>query len=201
MCAALIVYGVFVGVSRLLFRVGNSFGLVCGGGNRKELFDTRSLCHATGVTVEPHHTYEVTLRPTGQWWDGYRDARCPGIEAGPEGFGWDKATWPMAAGLLMRRHMTENWFAVIVRVGRTGDEERALRFEKCVQSGQEAWDKTCKSTFTAPARGEVFVFVNDAVIGLPWLTDLFYCNNRGEAHVSIQEVAARGQDKPDPTRP
>ena len=129
LCAALIVYGLFVGVSRLLFRVGNSFGLVCGGAPRGELFDIRSLCHDTGFTVEPHRTYEVTLRPTGQWWDGCR-GRKP-IPAGPEGFGWDKTRWPMVPGILLRRHVAENWFTVIVRVGRTGDEERALRFETC----------------------------------------------------------------------
>ena len=193
LCAALILYALFVGVSRALFAVGNSVGVVCGGGDRKTLFDTRSLCHATGVTVAPHHSYEVTIQPTGQWWDGYRDAARPGIPAGPDGFGGEKASRLMAAGIPLRRHLTEKWFAVIARIGSTGNEELALRFEPCVQSGQEAWDKTCKARFRAPAGGEVFLFVNDSVIGVPRLSDLFYRNNRGEARVTITEVPSRGR--------
>lgn len=189
LCAVLLLCAAFVGVSRALFAVGNSVGLVCGGADRSALFDTKSLCYDTGVTVTAHQTYKVTIEPTLEWHDGYHSDANPGIPTGPEGFGREKATRPMAVGIPLRRHPTENWFAVIIRIGPTGNEERALRFETQAPSGQVKWDTPRTATFTAPAGGEVFLFVNDSVIGLPWLARFFYRNNRGEARVIIEEVA------------
>ena len=46
--------------------------------------------------------------------------------------------------------------------------------------------------FVARRNGEVFLYMNDAVIGLPFLSDYFYTNNilksgnRGKAKISIR---------------
>ena len=188
--AALIVYAVPVGLSRVLFAVGDSLGLVCGNADRKDRFDTASLCQPTGVPVLADHTYTMTLTPTEQWRDGYRDSIRPGIITGPQGFGWNKTRWMMAPGLPLRRHPTENWFAVVLRIGATGSNEQVLQFTEAEPVGPEEWNKRYRATFTAGSSGEVFMFVNDSVIGVPWLAGLFYGNNRGQAEVTIIEARA-----------
>jgi hypothetical protein len=45
--------------------------------------------------------------------------------------------------------------------------------------------ETYRDTFVAERSGEVFLYVNDAVLGLPWLNDLFYGNNKGTAKISM----------------
>jgi hypothetical protein len=37
--------------------------------------------------------------------------------------------------------------------------------------------------------GELFLYVNEAVIPLPWLSDLFYRNNKGSAQVVIERLS------------
>ena len=37
--------------------------------------------------------------------------------------------------------------------------------------------------------GELFVYVNDAVIGIPGHVDKFYRNNKGKAELTIEEIA------------
>ena len=44
---------------------------------------------------------------------------------------------------------------------------------------------------TARRTGELVLYVNDAVIGLPGLTDVFYRNNGGRAQVDIMRVSRR----------
>ena len=199
--AALIVYAVPVGLSRVLFAVGDSLGLVCGNADRKDRIDTASLCQPTGVRVRADQTYTVTLTPTEQWRDGYRDSIRPGIKAGPEGFGWNKTTWTMVAGLPLRRHLTENWFAVVARIGVTGGDEQVLRFTESELVGPEEWNKRYRATFTAGSSGEVFMFVNDSVIGVPWLSGLFYGNNKGQGEVTITEARAGLRGAGGPSRP
>ena len=59
-----------------------------------------------------------------------------------------------------------------------GLEEHVLHFN---QSGN-AWT----ADFTPRSSGEVFLYVNEAVVGLPWLYDLFYKNNGGTAEVKLE---------------
>jgi hypothetical protein len=82
----------------------------------------------------------------------------------------------MVGGIPLRRHLTVNWFAVMARVGRTGNEEHALVFDP----------RTHTAKLKARIGGEVFSFVNDAVIAVPGLVDFFYRSNRGTARVRIR---------------
>lgn len=47
------------------------------------------------------------------------------------------------------------------------------------------------SEITARSTGELFVYVNDAVLMFPGLTNLFYRNNSGTAAISAERVQAR----------
>ena len=39
--------------------------------------------------------------------------------------------------------------------------------------------------------GELFLYVNDAVLGVPGVTDVFYRNNHGQARVEITRLPGR----------
>jgi uncharacterized protein (DUF2235 family) len=51
-------------------------------------------------------------------------------------------------------------------------------------------NRTLISDITANATGELFLYVNDAVLTLPGLTDLFYNNNSGRAKVTVTRIMA-----------
>ena len=183
--AVLIAYGALAGLNRLLFVGADSLGLICGDAPRGERFDTKSLCHAVGGSpVTANRTYRITLTTELPWWDGYRGWHP--IKTGPNGFGWNKEMWWMAVGVPFRRHLDENWLAVIVRVGTTGRDEQTIRFgesgDGCPRPEGAA---VCTATFRTRSDGEVFVFVNDAVIAVPRVGRLFYANNEGAATVRI----------------
>lgn len=75
---------------------------------------------------------------------------------------------------LLRRVPSEPWFRVIAQVGPEGDE---LHFLK---EGPN---------LIAPRRdGPLYLYVNHAVIGLPFLTSVFYAMNNGNAVISIRAL-------------
>jgi uncharacterized protein (DUF2235 family) len=175
----------------LAFGTANTLGLVCkgtGGGidvaeteiaaqksaGYSEVFSTRDLCYPTGLKVTHGETYQISLAVKDLWFDG-------GIPASPEGFA--KSTWAQLAGVPFKRLIWSNWFAPIVRVGGPGLEEHLPDF-KLEFGKSNLW--TAK--FTARSDGEVFVYVNDTSIFLPWLFTAFYKNNQGTAVVSLKKV-------------
>ena len=75
----------------------------------------------------------------------------------------------------IRRMLGERWFVPIARVGDVGNEEFPL-----VQT----------VTRISPRQdGTLFVFVNDAVLGVPKWWQLFYRWNKGTAAVTVKRVA------------
>jgi hypothetical protein len=76
-----------------------------------------------------------------------------------------------------------------VRVGSRGSAEQPLTFKPdenpCDCPKPEPRELIAE--FTPRRNGEVFLFVNDAVIGLPRIADYFYrTNNEGRATVVIE---------------
>ena len=71
------------------------------------------------------------------------------------------------------------WFRIVVRVGGQGGEETFLEP-----------DPSDKHLINEPIRatrdGELFLFVNDAVIGIPGLYGKLYDNNEGATRVVIR---------------
>jgi uncharacterized protein (DUF2235 family) len=188
-CLLAIVYGLFAGINRVLFSVEDSLGIVCAGSSapieakgQEMTFATKTLCHPTNVTVTKNQTYLITLKIIAPWRDGYGEN---GIATDPNGFNWTKMTWKMWSGVPMRRLMMENWFQIVARVGSQGLDEQVVTTEHVPGEGAAA-PTVFAGKFTAKDSGEVFLFVNDAVIGLPGLMNVFYANNAGEAIVTIQ---------------
>jgi hypothetical protein len=67
----------------------------------------------------------------------------------------------------LRRELIRPWFRVVARIGGTGSEESLLDPGLDVRF-------IISEELRATRDGELFLFVNDAVIGAPKLYDLFY---------------------------
>ena len=174
----------------LAFGTANTLGLICKGTGDGidvtdnevaaqksvgygDVFSTNYPCYPTGLKVRQGETYRIKLTIGEPWKDA-------DIAANPDGFDRHQATWFQSFGAPYRRLIWSNWFATILRVGSTGLEEHRLKFEE----KEGAWT----TTFEPRSSGEVFVYVNDTVISLPWIYDLFYRNNHGTAEVKLQRL-------------
>jgi uncharacterized protein (DUF2235 family) len=209
MIFVILVYAGFCLVSRVSFMAFDATGHVCTPTasavpvtekiSEAKSFETKALCAPTGLAVEKRSAYEVVLTIDEPWEDGYKfketvARKAKGIESGPEGFSYDKMTPKMYLGLPLRRQIASNWFATILRVGNKGFGEVTPTF---VRDGSDSDGKPrYKATFKAPRNGEVFIYVNDSVIGWPGYFDRFYHNdvpdadkamtNKGKAKLTIQ---------------
>jgi hypothetical protein len=70
----------------------------------------------------------------------------------------------------------------MARVGETGVDEYFLDPAPVPDTSPQVY----KARFTAERAGEIFLYVNDVVIGLPWLSDRFYKRNSGTAKVTVR---------------
>jgi hypothetical protein len=185
----IMLYAGLVGISRVLFATGSSLGLLCTSsqaplpapGPGASAFGTNSLCWNSDRTVRAEQLYDVIIKPEAQppWSDD-------SIHTTPEGFGRQAMTWPMYAGLPLRRHISAPWFRPIARIGRYGTDEHVLHLKP---QGSSAGAADCYIAKLKPRNsGELYLFVNDAVIGFPWLVDRFYRNNHGTAQITVMEA-------------
>jgi len=172
-----------------LFGTANTLGLICKGkggievtqtestakGSGGDVFKTLDICYPTGLKVTQEETYEIKLVLTDK--DPWLDDTIP---TDPKGF--RISSWTQLAGVPFKRLIWSNWFMPIVRVGGTGLEEHLPDFQP---DGNGGW--TAK--FQPRSDGEVFIYVNDTSIFLPWLFTHFYENNHGTAVVSLRKTS------------
>jgi uncharacterized protein (DUF2235 family) len=167
----------------LAFGAANTLGLVCKATEGVEVqasatavavMDTAKVCNATGLKVTQGKAYRIELTIG----DGWKDNETP---TDPNGFDNRRASWLQLLGWPYKRLIWSNWFATILRVGGPGLEEHLLLLEE--KNG--VWT----TTFEPRSSGEVFLYVNDTAIGLPWVYDFFYrSNNHGTAKVKIERL-------------
>ena len=146
------------------------------GETRVFAFNTSSICSATGILLEHGGRYAITIKSKeASWYD--RD-----IPTSPAGFYsldapsfWQKGL--MVLAIPMRRELIRPWFRIVARIGGTGGEESFL--------DPDPKDHTIDELLHATRDGELFLFVNYAVIGVPGLAGAFYANNIGTADVTI----------------
>ncbi len=179
-------------VSRAMFGTANALGYVCdpkggvevAGTGTSPPFLTRDICTSTGLIVKKGTTYRVAIKVGSAWIDGYREGKPGGIPTDPRGFGWSKTKALQYLGVPYRRLMWSNWFSTILRVGSKGFEEHLLPLKE----ENTADGLIYTATFRPQKDGEVFVFVNDSVVGLPRIYNYFYrSNNAGTATVTLQK--------------
>jgi hypothetical protein len=166
----------------LAFGAANTLGLICKATDGVEVensaaaasvMNTAMACNATGLKVTQGETYRIRLVIGEPWMDA-------DIATSPNGFDHRQAAWLQLPGVPYRRLIWSNWLATILRVGGPGLEEHLLQFEE----KEGAWT----TTFKPRSSGEVFLYVNDAVISLPWIYDWFYRNNHGTAEVKLEKL-------------
>jgi hypothetical protein len=142
-------------------------------------FDISNLRTATGVELETDNAhYRVTVTPKGPWHNGVFQ-----IPAG--GFSTDeRATWYqriyLTLFLPLRRELSQDWFRIGYRYGRVGGEED---FQE-----PDPNDPVIQQNVRPTRGGALFVFVNDAVIGIPGLDDVPYRFNHGAATLTIERT-------------
>jgi ABC-type thiamine transport system ATPase subunit len=55
-------------------------------------------------------------------------------------------------------------------------------------AGKSALAESLAAFRGAERSGELFLYVNESVVPLPWISDIFYWNNRGSAEVVIKRL-------------
>jgi len=91
----------------------------------------------------------------------------------------------MYGAVPLRRVLREPWFKLIARIGHTGNDLYPLDAADFSKPGQGISALVAK--ITARRCGELFLFVNDAVLPFP-KRQYFYGNNKGSATVDVREL-------------
>lgn len=183
--AMLLLYLGVLSLNRLSFMALNIMGKVCESRGapvalalnqpRELSFDSAIGCNATSVLIERGATYLVDVRMQPRWSDGGIPVETLAGFSSSD----DAAPSYLFLAVPMRRYMSAHWFKPIAHIG-----EHSLSSHLLAGTG-ELRDST--------RSGELFVFVNDAVIGLPWLWDYFYRNNAGTGTLVIRKIRAAGE--------
>ena len=178
-------------------------------------FQTNQVCWSTRLVLERNARYRLTLSdPDGGWFDHARHTDVGG-------FAGDDALHLLSTPF--KRWWRENWFTPIVRVGHLGNEEYALhpgasyvrpacqavvktavgRFAPITDTEANAGmaacptpldDRTLVAEITAQSEGELYLYVNDAALFIPRMTDNFYRNNRGRLTLTIERLQPAAAD-------
>lgn len=162
--------------NRSIFAVASAVGVICrdvspvvrwDGVPRELTFETRELCHQTGLVLRPSSRYRVTVREPDTWFDGSIPV------ATQAGFGGGRRPLVFVPSLPFRRILAAQWYVPIARIG-----SHTAEYHYVDQGTVE---------FTPRHEGQLFFFVNDAV-GPPWRFGWLYENNRGITHVAVEEL-------------
>jgi uncharacterized protein (DUF2235 family) len=151
----------------------------------KPIFNTTERCQSLGVWVEANRNYLVQFGKTADAKPETDSFRFASIDAS-HGF---RSTETgsllmdplMIAAMPLRRDWFKPWFEVVIRIGGRGGEEAFIDADP-----KDQW--VIDSPFTATRDGELFIFVNAPVIGIPGLYDYFYRFNDGQATVTLKRI-------------
>lgn len=179
--------------SHLLYNIQDVWGMTCkesgnatglnknsvdprkDGDTKTMTFDTSDLCKPTGILLERNARYHVEVNSTESWTDA-------GIRVPDGGFSPnEQPVWYhrilLGFGVPLRRELTQDWFRIVLRYGGVGGEEVFL--------DPDPDDYKIQANIKPTRDGELFIFVNDAVIGIPGLYDLLYRQNGGRAKLTV----------------
>jgi hypothetical protein len=192
------------GVSRIFFSLADSTGAFCSANatvqpsaitsnySRRLEFDPSEDCWPSGLAAENGATYRVVLNISdtlGSWKDETLEADLLGNMEDHNPFIAIPA-WPS------KRYLWENYYKPIARIRThapraTGQDEYVLN--PTFTSSRKRYD-CLVSDFTAQSSGELFLFVNDAIIyARPNAVVGTYRNNKGRAEVFVKRIAIAGE--------
>ncbi len=185
--AALFVYLGLTLCSHLLYNVQDVAGLTCsedrmarglGRGEQAEAsFTTAKLCNNTGIFVEGDGArYLVRVETASAWHDGDIPSPLGGFYT-TDALNWRQQLLLML-GVPLRRELTRPWFRLVLRYGAVGGEEVFL--------DPDPEDGAIEAVIRPTRSGELLIFVNDAVLGVPGFYDAFYRNNSGAGKLTVK---------------
>jgi uncharacterized protein (DUF2235 family) len=214
LAAVAIVYAVVVCASHAAFNIFDDAGLTCKSvGSPVDVpdagvlisFRPSALCYASGYKVARLEKYLVWVDPDPAKltkYPGYQNTSrsCPLDQAGPLANGriatgpWGYSTfhnnedeelsWYETIKHVvltpLRRELFRPWFQMVARYGVSGGEEDFL------DPDPDPKVKDISEIIQPQIRGELFFYVNDAVIGFPWMFGIFYNDNHGCISVFIR---------------
>lgn len=198
-----IVYGGAAVLSRAVFTIADGSGAFCEAtkdaqpvtdqGILAVAFDGTNACQALGLTVVEGQRYRVAMKSECLWFDKGTEADLGGLSA--------EAKWTPAhyAGVLFKRHIGSPYLKPVLRIGERGADEYPL--DPVVAMPSERPDRhELVSDFTAQSTGELFLYVNDAVVFWPDFLFATYANNRARANVTVERLdGSEGLDAPEST--
>jgi len=152
----------------------------------KSSFKTIDACTDTGIQVDQGLTYSVTISIDQPWFDGSKTcADVLGVKPNPDFW----VSTVHATATLMKRWWSEPYFRPIARIGQFGNDEYVLAPVKPLKATDGCLNNTLTAHITPRRSGRLYVYVNDAILGLPWLYDHFYGhNNEGTATITVDPV-------------
>lgn len=175
-------------------------------------FDPKNPCFDTGLKLQESRTYWIDFEilasknsdistddydlgictDSGFEADAFRgfDWRDASIEADVNGWcsGWckDAAPWYMSLFTPFRRHLFADWYQPIARIDSKLFDRYPLH-----QVGAESANGDCPQhmiqefPITARRTGQLYLYLNDAVVFIPGRILDFYTNNEGHALVTV----------------
>jgi uncharacterized protein (DUF2235 family) len=145
-------------------------------------FKTSQMCSDTGNWLQEGVRYEVAISidRSDRWSDRTLCADTRGVREGSVAHYF---------ATLLKRWWAEPYFKPIARIGKYGNDEYVLNPVEPTVAGTCLNDEL-RAEIKPKASGELYVYVNDAVLALPVLYDLFYRegNNHGSAKISVRRV-------------
>ena len=177
LATVLVLLALFV-ADRVVFFLRDGTGSLCDGSPATKpvvetsvvSFDVANPCFASGIRLKKGNVYRFRVRDD-LWHDGRHKADADGLRRVP---------FLLVVSGPSRRHVLHPWMKLMGRVGETRMETFAIG------SGMAA--------YKAKTDGELFLYVNDAVIGLAlgrhWAQPYFWSSGRndGTAHVTVSLV-------------
>jgi len=193
--------------NRMVFAAASAAGSTCidaparpwDGAPTKVMLPSNELCQQTGLQLQKGQRYRVeivlpdnaTVPKTEQWRDKSIHVDTPA--------GFSSGRGPLFMMFLpFRRVLTAQWFVPMVRVGdHLAEYHRIDQLEEIpavagvpARRGEKRRVRGFVE-FTPSFTGQMFLFVNDALLPGPWLKTL-YANNNGTAQVTVSAI------EPDP---
>jgi uncharacterized protein (DUF2235 family) len=145
------------------------------------VFYTSDLCKPTGVQLEANGArYYIRVDKLENWTNGTFPIPMGGFSAQP----YETANWYtrlyLSLFLPLRRELSEEWFRIVLRYGRTGGEETVLE--------PDPTDPLTQDNIKPTRAGQLYVFVNDAVLGIPGYYGALYKDNKGSALLTVRRT-------------
>jgi uncharacterized protein (DUF2235 family) len=183
--AFLTLYVVVAFASHVIFYFKDAAGFTCIGStelkrlapanrSQKLVFPSDRECFATGIELTAGVRYVIQVTNPQGWADSTVPSDLGGYGISSLPTFRQRLTTLIATPF--RRVLLRPWFRIIARIGVTGTDEYFLDPDVRPSTKLEV-------PFVAHRSGEMFLYVNDAV--LPIFSDVFYSNNKGTAEVVV----------------